>query len=102
MSRPWGGQPVAILIFKDFETWRAASNLMPFDPSYVVHGAVTQPVALGILGNPYYFIRYSENGQEVFSQVIAELSVNPESDKTKADCEGALFRKKINRIRACE
>jgi CO/xanthine dehydrogenase Mo-binding subunit len=92
------GQPVAILIFKDFDTWRAASSLMQFDPAYIDYGAVTQPVDIGILGDPYYFIRYSENGQEVFSQVIAESSVNPDSDKTKADCDGALYRKKINEI----
>jgi CO/xanthine dehydrogenase Mo-binding subunit len=90
------GQPVAILIFKDFETWRGASNLMQFDLGYINYGAVTQPATIGILGDPYYFIRYSENGQEVFSQVIAESSVNPDSDKTKADCDGAFYRKKIN------
>ena len=58
------GQPVAILIFKHFDTWTAASNLMQFDPSYVDYGPVAQRVPLGILGDPYYFIRYSEKGQE--------------------------------------
>ena len=53
------GQPVAFLIFDDVDTYRAAFRLMQFDPSYIRYGAPTIAASGQVLGDPYYYIRFS-------------------------------------------
>jgi len=73
------GQPVAMLVFDDEITWREASRLMQFDDAFIQYGASVPPAAPALLGEPstYYFIRYSQDGHEVFSQVLAQAYVDP-------------------------
>jgi CO/xanthine dehydrogenase Mo-binding subunit len=90
------GQPVAILIFDSFDAFSAASRLMQFDPSFLTYGPVTTPrsgVAFEYV--PSWFIRYSEDGQEVFSQVTAEAFLDPTSNATLADCQSKTYLDKI-------
>ena len=89
------GQPVAILIFDDPDAGAAAWRLMQFEPSYVTYGAVTKPMQVGELGQTYYYIRYSEEGREVFSQVQQLATIDPTVDTYKADCEGKIYRDRI-------
>lgn len=90
------GQPVAILIFDSYDQWSAASRLMQFDPSFVSYGPVTQPRQNVVFEDvPSWFIRYAEDGREIFSQTIAEAYVDPTSDATLADCEGKRYQQKI-------
>jgi len=91
------GQPVAMLIFGDAGSYNAASRLLQFDPTYVRYGPPV-PVAKSttILGDPYYYIRYSEDGKEVFSQVIAEASVDPAATPpTPCDVLAKSYQEKI-------
>jgi CO/xanthine dehydrogenase Mo-binding subunit len=94
------GQPVAMLIFGDAGSCNAASRLLQFDPAYVNYGAPQKVATPGtILGDPYYFIRYSQDGKEIFSQVIAEASVDPAaSPPTPCDLLAKSYQKKIESL----
>ncbi len=94
------GQPVAILIFDDPDAGAAAWRRMQFEPSYVTYGAVTKPVAVGELGHTYYYIRYSEDGREIFSQVQQLATIDPTATTDKADCEGKVYQDKIRAMMA--
>lgn len=94
------GQPVAMLIFDDVETWRAASRLMQFEEKYVQYGDVTKPADVANYTPDTYLIRYTENGQELFSQVLARSHVDPTSTATKPDCEGKMYQDKIRTLLA--
>jgi CO/xanthine dehydrogenase Mo-binding subunit len=91
------GQPVAMLIFNDAAAFNAASRLLQFDTSsYVNYGPATNvEKAATVLGDPYYFIRYSEDGKELFSQVIAEANVDPDG-KTPCDALAKSYQTKID------
>lgn len=94
------GQPVALLLFDDLDTWRAATRLMQFEEKYVRYGAVTKPVVVPPYNPTSYLIRYSENGKELFSQVLAMSHVDPTSNKTKPDCEGKEVQDRIRALLA--
>lgn len=91
------GQPVAMLMFDDAGAYNAASRLLQFDPSFVRYGPPQTVAKSGtILGDPYYYIRYSEDGKEIFSQVIAEASVDPEAQApTPCDVLAKSYQQKI-------
>lgn len=94
------GQPLAMLFFADAESYNAASRLLQFDSSYVEYGLpVTEPATRAVLGHPYYFIRYSQDGQEIFSQVIAEADVDPDATPpTSCDLLARSYRQKIEAL----
>jgi CO/xanthine dehydrogenase Mo-binding subunit len=65
------GQPLAILIFADAKSLRAARRLIQFDPATVRYGPPLQPPAEAPpYSPPTYLTRYAEGGQELFSQVL--------------------------------
>ena len=88
------GQPVAFLFFKDAASYRAATRLMQFDPTYVEYGPAGKIPERTKLGSPYYYIRYSQGGQEVFSQVTAQTPVNP-TGSTPCDAEAKKYQEMI-------
>ncbi|HEX8154016.1 MAG TPA: molybdopterin cofactor-binding domain-containing protein, partial [Thermoanaerobaculia bacterium] len=91
------GQPVAMLFFDDQATWRAAERLMQLDPDFIEYGAKGTPKYSGMtLGDPYYFIRYSDDGTEVFSQVTAQASLDP-AGTTPADIEAKKVQELIDK-----
>src|SRR5438105_2591071 len=73
---------------------------MQFEELYVRYGAVTKPVVEPPYNPTSYLIRYSENGADVFSQVLAKSHVDPTSNKTKPDCEGKEYQDKIRALLA--
>lgn len=85
------GQPVAMLVFADSASYRAATRLMQFDPEYVSYGPVGMPATGAVLGSPYYYIRYTEGGVEKFSQVLAQASVDP-AGTTACDVEAKKYQ----------
>jgi CO/xanthine dehydrogenase Mo-binding subunit len=90
------GQPLAMLIFRDVASYNAASRLLQFDPEYVEYGAQTAASSsFTRLGSPYYFIRYSEDGREIFSQVIAEAAVDP-TGTSSCDQLAKSYQQKID------
>lgn len=85
------GQPVAMLVFNDAASYRAATRLMQFDPTYVDYGPAGTPMTGAVLGHPYYYIRYTEDGVEKFSQVLAQAAVNP-TGATACDFEAKKYQ----------
>lgn len=90
------GQPVAILIFKDFETWRQAKRLLQFNPDVVVMG---EPAPVPPANTPYspttYLTHYADASGEKFSQVLNGYS-NPYADPPKPiDVEARKYRAEI-------
>ena len=93
------GQPVAMLFFDDEQTWRAAERQMQFDPGFIEYGVPDRiPACSSVLGDPYYFIRYTENGTELFSQVLAESSSIDPTGTTPVDLEAKKYQDKINML----
>ena len=93
------GQPVAILIFRDFETWRRARRELQFDDSIVRYGAAAEASPPP---KPYppptYLTRYAEAGVEEFSQTLRGPS-NPYAEPaTPADAEARARRVKIRAL----
>jgi len=93
------GQPVAILIFRDFETWRRARRELQFDDSIVRYGAAAEaPPPPKPYPPPTYLTRYAEAGVEEFSQTFRGPS-NPYAEPaTPADAEARALRVKIRAL----
>lgn len=74
------GQPVAILIFKDWLQCRAAKRVLQFNKSVVQYGA-SMPTPPTRLAKPYqpvnYLTRYEAPGIAPFSQVQVGFESNP-------------------------
>lgn len=90
------GQPVAILLFRDFETWRQAKRRLQFDPQVVKMGA---PVVVPPVDTPYspatYLTRYADASGEQFSQVKNGYS-NPYAKPPKpVDVQAREWRERI-------
>lgn len=77
-SAQFYGQPVAILIFKDWQQFRAAKRVLQFNPQVVMYGAAPQPPRFS---SPYapvnYLTRFDVNGVAPFSQVQVGYESNP-------------------------
>jgi CO/xanthine dehydrogenase Mo-binding subunit len=97
------GQPVAILIFEDWSTFRRAKRLLQFNPQVVQYGSrVPPPVVQPVPYNPVnYLTRYDVSGKPPFSQVQIMADTNPNlpdtcqpqnstAKKYRADIDAAL------------
>ncbi len=72
------GQPVAILIFKDWQQCRAAKRVLQFNKSVVQYGAATPVPRFATPYNPVnYLTRYEAPGLAPFSQVQVGVESNP-------------------------
>ena len=90
------GQPVAILIFGDFETWRRAKRELQFNDAVVRYGAAAPAM---VPPKPYppatYLTRSVEAGVEEFSQVLNGPS-NPYAEPpAAADTQARAMRTRI-------
>ncbi|HSY86865.1 MAG TPA: molybdopterin cofactor-binding domain-containing protein [Verrucomicrobiae bacterium] len=93
------GQPVAILIFEDFETWRRARRELQFNDDILRYGAAAKPPPAPKPYPPATFLtRYVEDSIETFSQVLNGPS-NPFADTpTPADTAARALRVKIEAL----
>jgi CO/xanthine dehydrogenase Mo-binding subunit len=97
------GQPIAILIFEDWPTFRRAKRFLQFNPQVVQYGSrVPLPVTQPVPYNPVnYLTRYDVPGKLPFSQVQIMAHTNPNlpnscqpqnslAKKYRADIDAAL------------
>lgn len=91
------GQPVAILIFADFSTFRQAKQLLQFNPNLVQYGnQVVIPPATAAYGSIETLTRYVANGIPPFSQVESGKS-NPYAEPpTAVDIQAKAKRQQID------
>jgi CO/xanthine dehydrogenase Mo-binding subunit len=93
------GQPVAILIFKDWQQFRAAKRILQFNPQVVSYGAAP-PVASFVPYTPVnYLTRYEGAGAPSFSQVQLGVESNPhlpDSNTQPYNTRAAQARNLIN------
>ena len=99
-ARPvYFGQPVAILIFANFDTFRRAKKLLQFNPSVMVYGArapvppVSAPYAPSI-----FLTRYETPGEAPFSQVQSGASNPNAQPPTEIDLKAKELRNKIDQM----
>lgn len=75
------GQPIAILIFADLNTYRRAKKLLQFNSAVVQYGALVPQSAPGVVPVPYnpvnYLTRFEASGSPPFSQVQIGAETNP-------------------------
>ena len=90
------GQPVAILVFADFETWRQAKKLLQFNPKVVKYGSRGQAIPSPDAYKPTTSLtRYADQDDEAFSQVLNGES-NPHADPLgPIDAQARAFRQAI-------
>ena len=90
------GQPVAILVFADFETWRQAKKLLQFNPKVVKYGSTGQAIPSPDAYKPTTSLtRYADRDDEAFSQVLNGES-NPHADPLgPIDAQARAFRQAI-------
>ena len=90
------GQPVAILIFKDWQQFRAAKRVLQFNKNVVQYGASTpQPRSVKPYAPVNYLTRYEAPGLAPFSQV----QVGVESNPTVPDSPEQPFNSTARRLR---
>lgn len=90
------GQPVALLLFKDFNTWRQAKRVLQFNPQVVQYGAEVAPTPATAPYSPgTYLTRYADSAGEQFSQVKDGYSNPYASPPRKVDEEARLWRERI-------
>ncbi|MBS7807237.1 molybdopterin cofactor-binding domain-containing protein [Variovorax sp. PCZ-1] len=79
------GQPVAILIFKDWQQYRAAKRVLQFNKGVVQYGSITPEPRFTTPYSPVnYLTRYEAPGIAPFSQVQVGYESNPnEPNSTK-------------------
>lgn len=91
------GQPVAMLIFADWPTYRRAKRVLQFNPQVITYGATTPPPV--VPPPPYqpvnYLTRYDVAGTPPFSQV----QVGYESDPFKPDSPSQPYNSKARESR---
>jgi CO/xanthine dehydrogenase Mo-binding subunit len=98
------GQPVAILLFRDFETFRRAKHLLQFNSSVLRFGDRTSASGPLVGAGPpaylpsTYLTRYAIDDRDEFSQVANGLT-NPYAqhrpDSRPADVAAAQYRSRI-------
>lgn len=90
------GQPVAILLFKDFDSWRRAKRLLQFNPQVVVYGAgVPAPPMPAPYPPTTYLTRFADAAGEQFSQVKDGYSNPHAQPPTKVDEQARQWRERI-------
>nr|WP_315235776.1 molybdopterin cofactor-binding domain-containing protein [uncultured Albidiferax sp.] len=88
------GQPLALLLFRDFESWRQAKRLLQFNPQVVRYGAqATIPVVTQGYDPTTQLTRVAEAG---FSQVQSGRSNPFAHPPNKVDLEARQLRDKID------
>ena len=93
------GQPVAILIFEDFETWRRARRELQFNDDILRYGAAAKPPPAPKPYPPATFLtRYAEDSIETFSQVLNGRSDRFADPPTPADTDARDLRVKIEAL----
>jgi CO/xanthine dehydrogenase Mo-binding subunit len=97
------GQPVAILLFRDFETFRQAKRILQFNPSVLRLGDQTGATTSVAAPQkpPYlpatYLTRYAAGDQDEFSQVTHGYTNPYAQHGTPADAAAAQYRTRIQR-----
>jgi CO/xanthine dehydrogenase Mo-binding subunit len=71
------GQPVAILIFKDWQQYRAAKRILQFNPQVIGTGATVAASCFQAYSPVNYLTRYDAPGAAPFSQVQLGFESNP-------------------------
>ena len=93
------GQPAAILIFADFETWRQAKQILQFNPAVLTYGdAAPVQVVAAPYSPPTYLPRYADGGDEKFSQVLNGESDPYAKSPNSVDRQAIEYRGLIDRV----
>jgi len=90
------GQPVAILVFADANSWRRARRALQFQPGVVLAGGPAPPPAqpwAAAYSPVNYLTRYEAPGVEPFSQVQAGSASDPyQPDSSSQPCNSTARR----------
>lgn len=89
------GQPLAILIFADFTTWRRARQMLQFDADVVRYGAPVHAAATGPYPPTTHLTRYAAAGAELFSQVADGASDPYAARPSPVDAQARAMRERI-------
>lgn len=94
------GQPVALLIFADYYTFRDASRLLRFNSQVLQYGPPSQPPGASAhapYSPPTYLTFYGDAGGGVRFSQVKDGSSDPYSTATPADKEAAKTRELIQK-----